>query len=145
MAPTAEFVTTSPAETEQVGEGLARELRPGDVVALSGELGAGKTCLVRGIARGLGVTQLVSSPTFVLVNQYAGRVPVFHVDAYRMATLGEALDVGFDEHVEGDGVALIEWADRLGPLLPGGMMHVRVEGLGDEPRRISIEIPEERI
>lgn len=145
MTPTAEFVTTSPAETEQVGERLARELRAGDVVALSGDLGAGKTCFVRGIARGLGVTQPVSSPTFVLVNQYRGRVPVFHIDAYRTQTLGELIDLGFDEYVASDGVTLIEWADKVGPLLPVRTIQVRIEGLGDEPRRISIETPDERI
>ena len=145
MSPTAEFVTRSADETERVGERLGRRLVPGDVVALSGELGAGKTCFIRGLARGLGVTQGVSSPTFVIVNQYTGRMPVFHIDAYRTESLTELLDIGFDEYVSGDSVTVIEWSDKLEPLLPSGAIRVRISGLGDEPRTIRIDAPEPRL
>ncbi len=135
-------MTRSADETERVGERLGRRLVPGDVVALSGELGAGKTCFIRGLACGLGVTQTVSSPTFVIVNQYTGRMPVFHIDAYRTESLTELLDIGFDEYVSGDSVTVIEWADKLEPLLPPGAIRVRISGLGDEPRTICIVAPE---
>ena len=145
MSPTAEFVTRSADETERVGERLGRRLVPGDVVALSGELGAGKTCFIRGLARGLGVTQGVSSPTFVIVNQYTGRMPVFHIDAYRTESLTELLDIGFDEYVSGDSVTVIEWSDKLEPLLPPAAIRVRISGLGDEPRTIRIDASEPRL
>ena len=141
MPPTAEFVSASAEDTEEAGEGLAAQLRPGRVVALTGELGAGKTCFVRGLARGLGVSQIVSSPTFVLVNEYRGRLPVFHVDAYRIEGLTELLDVGLDDYIGGDGVTVIEWADKLRPLLPADTIWVHLAGLGDEPRTIRIETP----
>jgi tRNA threonylcarbamoyladenosine biosynthesis protein TsaE len=138
VIPNTDLVTGSPDETERAGEALARRLGPGDVVALAGPLGAGKTCFIRGLARGLGVTQTVTSPTFVLVNHYRGRLPVYHIDAYRIESLTEVLDLGFDEYVSGDGVTLIEWADRLRPLVPPETIWVAISGVGDEPRRISI-------
>ncbi len=136
-----ERVTASPEETERLGGWLAGLLVPGDVVALDGEIGAGKTCFIRGLARGLGVPRIVSSPTFVLVNQYSGRLPLFHLDAYRTESLTELLDIGFDEYVHGPGVTVIEWAARLEPLLPAGTIRVHIAGLGDEPRTIDIELP----
>lgn len=140
-----ELTSASPEETERIGAELAGLLRPGDVVALTGELGAGKTCLIKGLARGLGVTRMVSSPTFVLVTHYSGRLPVFHVDAYRTESLGEVLDLGFDEYVSAGGVTVVEWADKLRPLLPAGTIWVHISGLGDEPRAIAIDRPADRI
>jgi tRNA threonylcarbamoyladenosine biosynthesis protein TsaE len=138
--PTAtELLSASPEETERAGERLAAGLRPGSVVALVGDLGAGKTCFIRGLARGLGVDQIVSSPTFVLVNHYQGRLPVFHVDAYRTESLVELLDLGLDEYIGGDGVTVVEWADKLRALLPATTIWVHLRGLGDEPRTIAIE------
>jgi tRNA threonylcarbamoyladenosine biosynthesis protein TsaE len=134
-----EITARSPEETERAGAALGQRLVAGDVVAIIGELGAGKTCFVRGVARGLGVEQTISSPTFVLVNHYAGRLPVFHVDAYRTTSLTEVIDLGFDELIAGNGVTLIEWAEKVAPLLPPGAIVVHIEGLGDEPRRIRIE------
>lgn len=136
-----EITARTPEETERAGEALAARLVVGDVVAISGELGAGKTCFVRGVARGLGVGQTVSSPTFVLVNQYTGQHPVFHLDAYRTTSLTEVIDLGFDELIAAGGVTLIEWAEKLAPLLPPDAIVVQIEGLGDEPRKIRIEIP----
>jgi tRNA threonylcarbamoyladenosine biosynthesis protein TsaE len=136
-----EVTTRTPEETERAGQALAERLVAGDVVAISGELGAGKTCFVRGVARALGVRQTVSSPTFVLVNHYAGRLPVVHLDAYRTTSLTEVIDLGFDELIASGGVTLIEWADKLAPLLPPDAIRVHIEGLGDEPRRIRIAMP----
>lgn len=135
------IVTTSPDETARAGEELGARLGPGTVVALSGELGAGKTCFIQGLARGLGVTRTATSPTFVLINQYAGRVPVYHVDAYRTESLTELLDLGLEELLSGPGVTVVEWADKLLPLLPADAIHVHIDGLGDEPRTITIRTP----
>jgi tRNA threonylcarbamoyladenosine biosynthesis protein TsaE len=130
-----------PAETQAIGERLGASLRPGAVVACTGELGAGKTCFLQGLARGLGVTGAVTSPTFVLVNQYRGRLPVYHLDAYRTGSLTELVDLGLEEMLHGDGVTVVEWADKLLPLLPARTIHVHLAGLGDEPREITIEEP----
>jgi tRNA threonylcarbamoyladenosine biosynthesis protein TsaE len=111
------------------------------VVALYGELGAGKTCYVQGLARALGVQTHATSPTFVLVNEYRGRLPVHHVDAYRTSGLDELIDLGLLDLMGGDGVTLIEWADRAEPLLPARTVRVHIEGLGDEPRALTIEDP----
>ena len=135
------LVASSPEETAAAGEQLAARLGPGDVVALTGELGAGKTCFVQGLARGLGVAGGVTSPTFVLVNHYRGRLPVYHLDAYRTGSLTELVDLGLEEMLHGDGVTVIEWADKLLPLLPARTIHVHLSGLGDEPREIRIEEP----
>lgn len=136
------FASRSPEETRAIGERLGATLRPGAVIACVGELGAGKTCFVQGLARGLGVTGDATSPTFVLVNQYRGRLPVYHLDAYRTESLTELLDLGIEEMLHGDGVTLVEWADRLRPLLPARTVTVTITGLGDEPRTIEIDSPE---
>jgi tRNA threonylcarbamoyladenosine biosynthesis protein TsaE len=128
--------SSTPEETAALGEALGRTLGPGDVVALYGELGSGKTCLVQGLVRGLGVTSPATSPTFVLVNEYRGRLPVHHVDAYRTGSLTELMDLGLLDLMGGDGVTLLEWADRAEPLLPPRTIRVRIEGVGDEPRAI---------
>jgi tRNA threonylcarbamoyladenosine biosynthesis protein TsaE len=133
------IVSRSPADTERAGEELARSLVPGDVVALTGELGAGKTCFAQGVARGLGVVSGATSPTFVLVNEYRGRLPVHHVDAYRTESLTELMDLGLLELFDGSGVTLVEWADKLRPLLPARAVTVHLAGVGDEVREISIK------
>ncbi|HUF93929.1 MAG TPA: tRNA (adenosine(37)-N6)-threonylcarbamoyltransferase complex ATPase subunit type 1 TsaE [Candidatus Limnocylindria bacterium] len=134
-------VTASPEDTARAGERLAATLGPGDVVALTGELGAGKTCFVQGLARGLGVQTRATSPTFVLVNEYRGRVPVHHVDAYRTAHAAELVDLGLLELFDGDGVTVVEWADRAAALLPERAIHVHIDGVGDERRMITIRRP----
>src|SRR2546427_329483 len=138
VAPRAEIASASPEETQDAGERLGRALGPGAVVALTGELGAGKTCFIQGLVRGLGVSVRATSPTFVLINQYRGRVPIYHVDAYRTQSLRELLEIGVDELMGGDGVTVVEWADKLLPLLPPGTIEVRIAGVGDEPRAITI-------
>jgi tRNA threonylcarbamoyladenosine biosynthesis protein TsaE len=136
------LVAATPEETRAAGEALGRTLGAGDVVGLYGELGAGKTCFVQGLARGLDVASHATSPTFVLVNEYRGRLPVHHVDAYRTATLTELVDLGLLDLMGGDGVTLVEWADKAEPLLPARAVHVRIDGVGDEPRRITITRPD---
>lgn len=135
------LTSRSPAETQALGERLGARLERGAVVACTGELGAGKTCFLQGLARGLGVTSDVTSPTFVLINQYRGRLPVYHLDAYRTGSLTELVDLGLEEMLDGDGVTVIEWADKLQPLLPARTIRVHLSGLGDEPREIVIEEP----
>jgi tRNA threonylcarbamoyladenosine biosynthesis protein TsaE len=137
------LVSRSPEETRAIGARLAARLGSGVVVGCIGELGAGKTCFLQGLAAGLGVTSEVTSPTFVLVNCYRGRLPVYHLDAYRTESLSELLDLGVEEMLHGDGVTIIEWADKLLPLLPRESVIVRISGLGDEPREIVIEGPGE--
>jgi len=131
----------SPEETRALGERLGAALGKGDVVACVGPLGAGKTCFLQGLARGLGVRGDVTSPTFVLVNEYHGRLPVYHVDAYRTASLTELVDLGLEEMLHGDGVTIVEWADKLRPLLPARAVTVTIRGLGDEPRELDFEGP----
>jgi len=138
MPPAAEVVTASAEETEAAGERLGWRLQPGAVVALTGELGAGKTCFVQGLVRGLGASIRATSPTFVLVNQYRGRVLVHHVDAYRTDSMTELMDLGLLDLMGGDDVTLIEWADKLEPLLPPDAIRVHIAGVGDEPRTITI-------
>jgi len=139
--PATSLTTTTPEQTAACGAALGRTLGAGDVVALYGELGSGKTCFVQGLVRGLDVAAPATSPTFVLVNEYRGRLPVHHVDAYRIATLTELMDLGFLDLMGGDGVTLLEWAERAEPLLPPRVVRVRIDGVGDEPRAITIDDP----
>lgn len=129
----------SPEETQRIGEALGARLSAGDVVACIGELGAGKTCFLQGLVRGLGVVEPATSPTFVLINHYRGRVPVYHLDLYRTESLTEILDLGVEELLWGDGVTVVEWAEKLLPILPSHTIVVRIAGLGEEPREIVLE------
>jgi tRNA threonylcarbamoyladenosine biosynthesis protein TsaE len=119
------LVTDSPEETREMGRSLAGLLGPRDVVSLTGDLGAGKTTLVQGVAEGLGVTEPVLSPTFTLVRRYRGTIPVYHLDVYRLERLQEVLDVGFDEILDQGGVVFIEWGDAIDVLLPPD--HIQIE------------------
>jgi tRNA threonylcarbamoyladenosine biosynthesis protein TsaE len=127
--------TTSADETEALGRALGGLLASGDVVALSGELGAGKTVLVRGVAGGAGSAARVSSPTFTLIREYAGPLPLFHVDLYRLDSAGQLDDLGLDEVLERGGIVLIEWAERAGPYLPGEHLWISITfGPGSDDR-----------
>jgi tRNA threonylcarbamoyladenosine biosynthesis protein TsaE len=130
-----ELVTSTPAETEAAGEELGRRLRAGDVVLLSGELGAGKTTFVRGVARGIGSDAAVASPTFQLVRVYRGRTQLAHVDLYRVDEESELAELGLDELVD-QGAVVIEWGDRLHV---GGAARIEIEQLGGERRRIRVK------
>jgi len=138
----ATFISHSPAETESLGEQWGRSAPLGRVFALSGDLGAGKTQLVRGIARGLGVASRVHSPTFTLVNEYTGgRLPMFHLDLYRLETPEQIHGAGLEDFLEPAGVAVIEWAERLTNEDLGmvNVFRVRIETLGETERRITYE------
>jgi len=130
--------SASAAETVELGERLGAVARAGDLVCLWGELGAGKTQLAKGIARGLGVVDTVNSPTFVLMAEYAGRLPLFHVDLYRLADASDALAGGVVDDRQEDGLTVVEWPDRLGPVLPAARLDVEIDGTGDEPRAIDV-------
>ncbi|HSS35994.1 MAG TPA: tRNA (adenosine(37)-N6)-threonylcarbamoyltransferase complex ATPase subunit type 1 TsaE [Patescibacteria group bacterium] len=133
------LVTTVSAEaTRRLGAGLAAVAEAGDVIALSGDLGAGKTQFAKGFAEGLGVGATVNSPSFVLMAEYAGRLPLFHLDLYRLADASEAIGGGLIDERQADGVTLIEWAERLGAALPPDRLEVRIDGTGDEPRTIGL-------
>ena len=140
-----EFISHSPAETESLGERWGRDAQSGLVVALSGDLGAGKTQLVRGLARGLGVSTRVHSPTFTLVNEYTGgRLKLFHLDLFRLETPEQVHGAGIEEFLQPDGVAVIEWAERIWGLESGawglGMtVKVNIEVLSETERRIVYE------
>lgn len=129
----AAFKTRSPGETVRAGELLAELLAPGDVVALSGDLGAGKTHLVQGVARGLGVAEPVTSPTFNLLVVHPGRLPLYHFDLYRLERAGELVDIAFADTLESGGVSFVEWGDKFPEELPADRMHVIIRvGEGDE-------------
>lgn len=133
------LTSNSADETERIAAELAATLRPGAVLALHGDLGAGKTCFIRGLARGLGVTRHVHSPTFTLINEYPGRVPLYHMDLYRLSSPDQALDLGLDDYLFGAGVCAIEWAERVAKLLPPHTIHVSLHlGETEDTRTISI-------
>jgi tRNA threonylcarbamoyladenosine biosynthesis protein TsaE len=125
--------------TQALAERIGRRARPGTVIALSGDLGAGKTCFIQGLAAGLGVESPVTSPTFVMIAEHAGRLPLYHVDLYRTESLAEIRALGLDELLGGEGLTAIEWAEKAETLLPPGTVRVRIRGAGDEPRTIEIE------
>ena len=132
-------VTNSASETRALGEQLASGLRPGDTVILEGELGAGKSELARGIAGGLGVTETVTSPSFTILNVYeSGRCPLYHFDWYRLESEEELYELGMDEYLGGDGIAVVEWAERCPDAVPEDCIRIRLEATGEETRRITV-------
>lgn len=135
-------VTQGPEQTRALAQRLAGELGPGSVLALHGEVGSGKTCFVQGLARALGVRGPISSPTFILVNEHAGRLPLFHVDLYRIRSEEEADTLAFEEYLESDGVTVVEWAERAAALWPARTVHLYFQ-IGDHPdtRLITIRRP----
>ena len=131
-----DLVTRAPEETRELGAALADLLVPGDVISLTGDLGAGKTCLVQGAARSLGVQEPVGSPTFVLVREYRGEIPIYHLDVYRLDRLQEVLDLGFEDLLDPGGVIFIEWGDAIDPLLPDSYLEVELSISGDDEMRL---------
>jgi tRNA threonylcarbamoyladenosine biosynthesis protein TsaE len=132
-------VTNSAAETRALGERLASGLQPGDTVILEGELGTGKSELARGIARGLGVTETVTSPSFTILNVYeSGRCPLYHFDWYRLESEEELYELGMDEYLGGDGIAVVEWAERCPDAVPEDCIRIRLEATGEETRQITV-------
>jgi tRNA threonylcarbamoyladenosine biosynthesis protein TsaE len=129
-------VTRDAAGTRALAGALAAAARPGDLISLVGDLGAGKTQFAKGFGAALGITDTIVSPSFVLMAEYRGRLPLFHVDLYRLAGAAEALAGGLIDDRQGEGVTLIEWAERLADIMPAGHLDVLIEGTGDDPRRI---------
>ena len=133
-----EFTTHSPAETEAVGAALAAKLSPGAVIAYRGDLGAGKTAFTRGLARGLGIHDPVTSPTYTIVNEYlSGKMPLFHFDMYRLNTADDLFDIGWDDYLERGGVCAVEWSENVEDALEDPIT-VTIEKLSDNDRRITI-------
>ena len=134
-----QFITNSPAETEAVGAALSRVLSPGTVIAYRGDLGAGKTAFTRGLARGLGVNDPVTSPTYTIVNEYlGGRMPLFHFDMYRLHSAEDLWDIGWEDYLERGGICAVEWSENVADAMEDPVT-VAIEKLGEESRRITIE------
>ncbi len=130
--------TSSEAQTIALGAEIGAELKPGSVIALEGSLGAGKTTLVKGIARSLGITEAVTSPTFTLIQQYDGTLPLFHMDLYRIDSLEEFELLGAEEYLYDQGVTVIEWSGKISQLLPASTMFITCSIEPDQTRRITI-------
>ena len=136
------FVTHSEAETVNAGEEFSRRLMPGSVVALTGDLGTGKTHFTKGISRGLGITENVASPTFTIISEHrGGRIPLYHFDCYRLRTPAELDEMGFEEYIDGDGVCVIEWAEMIEERLPEKRYEIIIT-LGENSTERTIEIRE---
>ena len=134
-----EYITHAPEETEELGQALGKVLQPGTVLAFSGDLGAGKTAFTRGLAKGLGATEQVTSPTYTIVNEYiSGRLPLFHFDMYRLGSSEELFDIGWEDYLERGGVCAVEWSENVADAMEGAI-RVRIEKLGEDSRRITIE------
>ena len=133
------FTTNSPAETEAVGAALAKMLTPGTVLAYRGDLGAGKTAFTRGLAKGLGCTDTVTSPTYTIVNEYlSGRCPLFHFDMYRLASADDLWDIGWDDYLDRCGICAVEWSENVSDAMENAIF-VTIEKTGEDSRRITIE------
>lgn len=133
------FTTNSPAETEALGAALGRVLAPGTVIAYRGDLGAGKTAFTRGLARGLGYAEPVTSPTYTIVNEYlGGRLPLFHFDMYRLRSSDDLWDIGWEDYLDRGGVCAVEWSENVEDALEDALT-ITIEKLGEESRRITIE------
>ena len=134
-----EYITKSPAETEAVGAALAKVLRPGTVIAYRGDLGAGKTAFTRGLAKGLGVKESVTSPTYTIVNEYlSGAMPLFHFDMYRLRSADDLFDIGWDDYLERGGVCAVEWSENVEEAMEDAI-YITIDKLGEDARQITIE------
>ena len=134
-----EFLTNSPAETEAIGAALGKIIKPGTVIAYRGDLGAGKTAFTRGLARGLGSSEMVTSPTYTIVNEYlGGRCPLFHFDMYRLASSDDLWDIGWEDYLDRNGVCAVEWSENVEDALEDPII-ITIEKLGEDSRRITIE------
>ncbi|MCL5952810.1 MAG: tRNA (adenosine(37)-N6)-threonylcarbamoyltransferase complex ATPase subunit type 1 TsaE [Chloroflexi bacterium] len=140
-----DLISASPEQTQAWGAVLGELAQPGDVYALVGDLGSGKTCLVQGIGRGLGVLEAIHSPTFVLANEHkSGRLPLYHVDVYRVTSAAEAVGFGLEDYVNGEGVCVIEWAEKIREALPPERLKIVLRHLGESTRGLRFEGQGER-
>ena len=138
------WTTRTSEQTQALGEALGRQAREGDVFALYGDLGTGKTCWSQGLARGLGVASEVLSPTFVLVREHIGRLILWHIDAYRLGSVAEAEDLGLTDYLPGEGVTVVEWAGKIQEMLPEERWEVTLS-FAAEGRQIQVRGPTERV
>jgi tRNA threonylcarbamoyladenosine biosynthesis protein TsaE len=141
--PDLHIISHSPHETQQLGQQIGRAAQPGDIVLLSGPLGAGKTCLAQGIALGLGVSESTASPSYVLLREYAGRLPLYHVDLYRLE-FDEIGEMGLDDYLYGSGVSVIEWAEKGMQLMPDEHLLIRLAYAGENQRSMEVVARGER-
>jgi len=139
-----EITTHSAEATKDVGFKLGRLLKPGDIVCLEGNLGVGKTIFVQGIALGLDVEDYVTSPTFNIIHEYNGRIPMYHMDVYRLNSVGEMEDLGYDEYFYGKGVVVIEWAEKIQQIIPEERLWIKGETIGESTRRFVFKPSGER-
>ena len=134
-----EFITNSPEQTEAVGAALGNILKPGTILAYRGDLGAGKTAFTRGLARGLGYNEPVTSPTYTIVNEYlGGRLPLFHFDMYRLASSDDLWDIGWEDYLERGGICAVEWSENVDDAMENAV-YITIHKTGEETRRIEIE------
>ena len=134
-----QFTTNSPRETETLGQALGAVLKPGDIIAYTGDLGAGKTAFTRGLARGLGATEPVTSPTYTIVNEYlSGRMPLFHFDMYRLSSAEELWDIGWEDYLQRGGVCAVEWSENVEEAMEDAV-RVHIRKTGEDSRHITIE------
>ena len=134
-----QYITNSPAETEAVGAALGNIINPGTVIAYRGDLGAGKTAFTRGLAKGLGCTEIVTSPTYTIVNEYlGGRLPLFHFDMYRLRSSDDLFDIGWEDYLDRGGVCAVEWSENVDDAMEDAI-YITIEKLGEDSRRITLE------
>ena len=134
-----QYITNSPLETEAVGAALGKIIHPGTVIAYRGDLGAGKTAFTRGLARGLGCTEIVTSPTYTIVNEYlGGRIPLFHFDMYRLRSSDDLFDIGWEDYLDRGGVCAVEWSENVEDAMEDAIV-ITIEKLGEDSRRITLE------
>lgn len=137
-----EYISNSPAETKSVAADIVKELNAGSVICMYGDLGAGKTAFVQGMAQALGIDDHITSPTFTIVNEYYGKMPLYHFDVYRIGCSDEMFEIGFDEYINGDGISVIEWAELIEDILPDEYIKVTILKdieKGEDYRKIVIE------
>lgn len=139
-----ELISRSPGDTKKIGTIIGELAVPGDVLLLEGKLGAGKTCLTQGIAVGLGIDDYVLSPTFVIMRELYGRLPLYHIDLYRLDDIEESIDLGLDDYFYGDGLSVVEWAEKALNIMPRNHLLVRIEYKSDMERRLYLEPSGER-
>lgn len=138
------IITRDPEETQRIGEMIGAHAKPGDILLLVGELGAGKTCLAQGVLWGLGSEEYARSPTFVLVSEYEGRLPMYHMDLYRLDKIEDIIDLGLDEYLFGDGVCVVEWAQKAPEAFPEQHVVIRIEYIDDTTRRLKLTASDAR-
>ena len=134
-----QYITNSPEETEAIGSALGKIISPGTVIAYRGDLGAGKTAFTRGLAKGLGCSEIVTSPTYTIVNEYlGGRIPLFHFDMYRLRCSDDLFDIGWEDYLDRGGVCAVEWSENVDDAMEDAI-YITIEKLGEESRRITLE------